>query len=46
LGWRPSISFEEGIRQTIAWYQTQQGWWRAIKTGEYLSYYDRMYKNR
>jgi dTDP-glucose 4,6-dehydratase len=46
LGWKPSISFEEGIRHTIAWYQTQQEWWRAIKTGEYRDYYDRMYKNR
>jgi dTDP-glucose 4,6-dehydratase len=46
LGWRPSISFEEGIRQTIAWYQGQQEWWREIKTGEYLNYYRRMYENR
>lgn len=46
LGWKPTISFEEGIRLTIEWYQTHQEWWRKIKTGEYLAYYDRMYKNR
>jgi dTDP-glucose 4,6-dehydratase len=46
LGWRPSISFEEGIRRTVEWYQTHQEWWRKIKTGEYLDYYDRMYGNR
>jgi dTDP-glucose 4,6-dehydratase len=46
LGWAPSISFEEGIRQTIDWYQGQQEWWREIKTGEYLDYYQRMYGNR
>jgi dTDP-glucose 4,6-dehydratase len=46
LGWAPSISFEEGIRQTIDWYQGQQEWWREIKTGEYLDYYQRMYENR
>ena len=46
LGWEPTISFEEGIRQTIAWYQGQEEWWREIKTGEYLDYYQRMYGNR
>ncbi|MGB9629753.1 MAG: dTDP-glucose 4,6-dehydratase [Thermodesulfobacteriota bacterium] len=46
LGWKPTLSFEEGIRLTIEWYQTHQEWWRKIKTGEYLAYYDRMYKNR
>jgi dTDP-glucose 4,6-dehydratase len=46
LRWRPSISFEEGIRRTIEWYLDHQEWWRKIKTGEYLDYYDRMYKNR
>ncbi len=46
LGWEPTISFEEGIRQTIVWYQGQQEWWREIKTGEYLDYYQRMYGNR
>jgi dTDP-glucose 4,6-dehydratase len=46
LGWAPSISFEDGIRQTIDWYQGQQEWWSEIKTGEYLNYYQRMYENR
>jgi dTDP-glucose 4,6-dehydratase len=46
LGWAPSISFEDGIRQTLDWYQGQQEWWREIKTGEYLDYYQRMYGNR
>ncbi len=46
LGWKPSVSFEEGIRLTIEWYQTHREWWKKIKTGDYLDYYDRMYKNR
>ena len=46
LGWSPSISFEEGIEETVAWYRTHEEWWREIKTGEYRNYYERMYGNR
>jgi len=46
LGWEPSISFEEGISQTIEWYKTNREWWKKIKTGEYMEYYKRMYGNR
>ena len=46
LGWKPQVSFEEGIRLTIDWYLTHREWWREIKTGEYLDYYRRMYGNR
>ncbi len=46
LGWYPQCSFEEGIRHTIAWYRQHAGWWEKIKSGEYRSYYQRMYGNR
>ena len=46
LGWKPSVSFEEGIGLTVEWYQAHQEWWKKIKTGEYLDYYDRMYRDR
>jgi dTDP-glucose 4,6-dehydratase len=46
LGWTPSVSFEEGIHQTIEWYQAHPEWWKKIKTGEYLDYYKRMYQDR
>ena len=46
LGWKPTVSFEEGVRLTVAWYKVHQEWWRKIKTGEYLEYYERMYGNR
>ncbi len=46
LGWKPTVSFEEGVRLTVEWYRTHQDWWRKIKTGEYLKYYERMYGNR
>ena len=31
LGWEPSVSFEEGIAATIAWYRGREDWWRPIK---------------
>ncbi len=31
LGWEQSVSFEEGIRQTIEWYKTHEGWWQPYK---------------
>ncbi len=43
LGWRPTIEFEDGISQTIHWYRQNESWWKAIKTGEYLKYYERQY---
>jgi dTDP-glucose 4,6-dehydratase len=46
LGWRPSVSFEEGISRTVEWYLTHRDWWKRVKTGEYLDYYKRMYENR
>jgi dTDP-glucose 4,6-dehydratase len=27
LGWKPAQSFEKGLEQTIAWYQSNQRWW-------------------
>ncbi|MBM4339804.1 MAG: dTDP-glucose 4,6-dehydratase [Deltaproteobacteria bacterium] len=46
LGWTPTVSFEEGIDQTIEWYQTHREWWKKVKAGEYLDYYKRMYQDR
>lgn len=43
LGWRPSYSFKEGIEETIEWYLTNEDWMNRIVTGEYMSYYNKMY---
>jgi len=43
LGWRPVITFEEGLRQTIDWYRNHTDWINSIRTGEYLQYYQRQY---
>jgi len=46
LGWRPSVTFEEGLQSTIDWYLANRPWWERIRTGAYLEYYERMYANR
>ena len=46
LGWSPRHRFPEAIKRTIQWYQEHEGWWRAIKTGEYLKYYETQYLRR
>lgn len=36
LGWKPSVNFEEGIKQTIDWYKNNKSWWEAIISGDYI----------
>ena len=30
LGWRPSVTFEQGLEQTVAWYADNDAWWNAL----------------
>lgn len=46
LGWLPETPFEEGIVKTIEWYLDNQEWVEDITGGEYMKYYEEMYKNR
>ena len=46
LGWLPSTSFEDGIKQTIRWYLENRSWWQNILAGEYQHYYEKMYFQR
>lgn len=43
LGWLPETRFADGIRLTIQWYLDNRHWWETIISGEYQSYYSRMY---
>ena len=43
LGWEPSLQFEEGIENTVAWYLNNQEWLENVVTGDYKNYYDDMY---
>ena len=46
LGWEPTHKFDQAIKSTIQWYKDHQDWWRAIKSGEYLKYYETQYAGR
>jgi dTDP-glucose 4,6-dehydratase len=46
LGWSPIVPFEEGIRRTIDWYQSNSNWLDHARSGEYRNYYDRHYVRR
>ena len=46
LGWEPKINFEDGIKETLKWYKENINWWKEIKSGEYLEYYEKQYINR
>jgi dTDP-glucose 4,6-dehydratase len=43
LGWRPAITFEEGLRETVQWYRANTGWIDNIRSGEYMKYYEKQY---
>ena len=46
LGWRPSVTFEEGIARTIDWYLSNEQWLANVVSGEYQQYYEKMYNGR
>lgn len=46
LGWKPTVTFEEGINKTIDWYLSNADWLGHVVSGRYQQYYDQMYTNR
>lgn len=46
LGWRPSVTFEQGLGMTVDWYLANEKWLETIISGAYAKYYDEMYGNR
>ena len=41
-----STRTKDAIKTTIQWFKDHQDWWRAIKSGEYLKYYEQQYAGR
>ena len=46
LGWKPTVTFEEGIAGTIDWYLNNKKWLETVASGEYQKYYESMYSGR
>jgi dTDP-glucose 4,6-dehydratase len=46
LGWRPQVSFDEGIRSTVDWYLGNREWVENVRSGAYRQYYEQMYGSR
>lgn len=46
LGWKPSITFEEGLRKTVEWFLENQAWVKEVTSGNYMEYYARMYAEK
>ena len=44
LGWRPSVTIEEGLSKTIDWYLNSKDWLENVTSGSYQNYYKSQYK--
>lgn len=43
LGWQPSVTVEEGLRETVIWYLENRHWWESLLSEEYQTYYQQLY---
>ncbi|MBP3889388.1 MAG: dTDP-glucose 4,6-dehydratase [Cellulosilyticum sp.] len=46
IGWKPSYTFEQGMKETIEWYLRNEDWTEKIVSGDYVRYYEKMYQKR
>jgi dTDP-glucose 4,6-dehydratase len=48
LGWRPEVTFADGLRDTVAWYRNNEWWWRPIKEQDpaFRAYHEAQYDRR
>jgi len=46
LGWRPTKTFDAGLRETVEWYRRNEWWWKPVKAGEFKDYYKVQYRGR
>jgi dTDP-glucose 4,6-dehydratase len=46
LGWTPQVPFNDGLRETVAWYRANEWWWRPIKEHDlnFKAYYQAQYQ--
>jgi dTDP-glucose 4,6-dehydratase len=46
LGWKPGVTFEEGLKITIDWYFQNHEWLNHVTSGDYQNYYEAQYHKR
>lgn len=46
LGWKPSVTFEQGLEKTISWYLENEAWLENVTSGNYQNYYQKQYSSR
>jgi dTDP-glucose 4,6-dehydratase len=46
LGWRPRMSFDEGLASTVDWFLANEAWWRSARSGDWDGWYERQYGRR
>jgi len=44
LGWKPTVTFEEGLNKTIDWYLNNEVWLNNVTSGDYQLYYEKQYQ--
>ncbi|MFT5646884.1 MAG: dTDP-glucose 4,6-dehydratase [Aureispira sp.] len=45
LGWKPSVTFQEGLRTSVKWYLKNEGWLDNVTSGAYQKYYETQYED-
>ncbi|MEA1786454.1 dTDP-glucose 4,6-dehydratase [Arenibacter sp. GZD96] len=45
LGWKPSVTFEQGLEKTVDWYLVNTEWLNNVTSGEYQKYYEEQYRD-
>lgn len=46
LGWQPQVTFEQGLKETVEWYQANSQWVERVRSGAYREYYEQNYLRR
>lgn len=43
LGWKPTLTLDEGLAKTVEWYKQNEWWWKPKKRGSFIKYYKKQY---